>query len=172
MEEDFKISDFKPAINFKDLLFKILNKWWLYALVLSICFVTAYQVNLRKKQRYSINSQVVVSNDKNPFFTSNTNLTFNWGGASDKIQTTITLFQSRTHNEKVVEYLQYYVQYQKQAKYWTYDAYKKMPFSVVVDTSAYQLLNTPIKIKPLDDFKYELSYELKKNAIQVQHYGT
>lgn len=158
MEEEFKISDFKPAINFKDLFFKIVQNWWLYALILLISLITAYQINLRKKNKYVVKSQFVVSNDKNPFFTSNTNLTFNWGGASDKIQTTTTLFESRTHNEKVVEYLQYYVKYEKQAKYWTYDAYKKTPFLVHVDTSAYQLLNTVIHIKPLDESSYELSY--------------
>ena len=172
MEEEFKISDYKPMINFKDLFFKIIKKWWLYLIFLIVCFFTAYQVNLRKKSNYSVVSQVVVSNDKNPFFSSNTNIAFNWGGASDKIQTTITLFKSRTHNEKVVEYLQYYVGYKKQAKYWTYDAYKEVPFIVKVDTSAFQILNNTIVIKPIDDFKYELSYVLGTNSIQVQHYGT
>ncbi|MGB1270240.1 MAG: sugar transporter, partial [Flavobacteriaceae bacterium] len=114
MEDEFKISDYTPVINFKDLFFKILKNWWLYVLFLVLSFITAYQINLRKRDKFSIKSQFVVSNDKNPFFTSNTNLTFNWGGASDKIQTTTTLFKSRTHNEKVVEYLQYYVNYKKQ----------------------------------------------------------
>ena len=172
MEEEFKISDFKPMINFKDLFFKIIKNWWLYLIFLTICFVTAYQVNLRKKSQYTVGSQIVVSNDKNPFFTSNTNIAFNWGGASDKIQTTVTLFKSRTHNEKVVEYLQYYVNYQRQTKYWAYDAYKEEPLKVAVDTSGFQMLHNKITIRPIDDFKYELSYSLKTNSVLVQHYGT
>jgi len=172
MEEEFKISDYKPMINFKDLFFKVIKNWWLYLVFLLGCFFIAYQVNLRKKPLYSVGSQVVVSNDKNPFFSSNTNIAFNWGGASDKIQTTIVLFKSRTHNEKVVEYLQYYVNYEKQAKHWVYDAYKEVPILVEVDTSAYQMLNNNIVIKPIDDFKYELSYVLRTSSLQVQHYGT
>ena len=146
MEEEFSFSDFKLMINFKDLFFKILKNWWLFVIFLVVCFTIAYQVNLRKKSRYSASSQVVISNDKNPFFTSTTNLTFNWGGASDKIQTTITLFQSRSHNEKVVEYLQYYVNYTKQAEYCPQYSYKTMPFKVVVDTTVYQQLNKNITI--------------------------
>ncbi len=172
MEEEFKISDYKPAINFKDLLLKVVRNWWLFVVFIAISVLTAYQVNLRKKDKFRVKSQFVVSNDKNPFFTSNTNLTFNWGGASNKIQTHITLFKSRTHNEKVVEYLQYYVDYKKQAKYWAFDAYKKTPFLVEVDTSAYQLLNTAIQIKPIDESSYQLSYKTDAPRKQVQHYGS
>ena len=172
MEEDFSFSELKPNINFKDLFFKLLKNWWLFVISLLICFTIAYNINLRKKSQYSVGSQIVVSNDKNPFFTSNTNIAFNWGGNSDKIQTTITLFRSRSHTEKVVEYLQYYVNYQKKAEYWNYDAYKEIPLKLVVDTTGYQMLNNKITIIPIDDFKYELSYRLNKGKIIAQHYGT
>jgi uncharacterized protein involved in exopolysaccharide biosynthesis len=172
MEEDFNFSDVKPIINFKELFFKLLKNWWLFVLFILVSFTVAYQINLRKKSKYSVGSQIVVSNDKNPFFTSNTNIAFNWGGASDKIQTTLVLFKSRSHNEKVVEYLQYFTNYHKQEKYWESDAYKKIPFKVFIDTASFQMLNNKITITPIDQFKYQLSYEIKSNSVLAQHYGT
>jgi hypothetical protein len=43
-------------------------------------------------------------------FTSNTSLVFNWG-TSDQVQTISTTIRSRSHNELVVDKLQYYIDY-------------------------------------------------------------
>ena len=172
MEEEFKISDFKPTVDFKDLFFKIIGFWKVYLLFLLVCLGVAYSINLRKKSIFRLGNQIVVSNDQNPFFTANTSLTFNWGGVSDKVQTVITLLQSRSHNEKVVEYLQFYVDYERKAEYWKYDAYKTLPFLVEVDTTHAQLINVPIEIKPISDEEYELSYELGGEEGFVQNYAT
>ena len=172
MEEEIKIADFKPTVDFKDLFFKIIGFWKVYLLFLLVCLGVAYSINLRKKSIFRLGNQIVISNDQNPFFTANTSLTFNWGGVSDKVQTVITLLQSRSHNEKVVEYLQFYVDYEREGKYWKYDAYKTVPFLVTVDTTQTQLLNVPIEVKPISDEEFELSYELRNEEVLVQNYAT
>ena len=80
MEEEFTLSEFKPMINFKELFFKILSYWPWYVVSLIICFTVAYSVNVRKQNVYNMATQVVVSTAENPFFSSSTSLTFNWGG--------------------------------------------------------------------------------------------
>lgn len=170
-EEDFKISDLKPTINFKDLLFKILNGWKFYLISLIICIFVAYQVNLRKQNIYRITTNMVVSSEKNPLFTSTTSLTFNWGGISDQIQTTTTLLESRTHAQKVVKYLQFYVAYKKEAKYWEYDAYKKAPFLIHVDSTRPQLINTPFVIEPIDEDFCFLTLDVPSKGL-LQNYQT
>jgi len=171
MEEEFNISEFKPLINLKELFFKILGYWPLYVVSLVICFVVAYSVNVRKQSVYRMSTQVVVSTAENPFFSSSTSLTFNWGAGTEKVHTTKTLLKSRTHNEKVVEYLQFYINYQKQAKYWSYDAYKKSPYLVKVDTTHVQLVGKQISVTPISATEFELSIDFNASNARVFHYG-
>lgn len=171
MEEEFNISEFKSTLNFKELLFKILSYWPWYIVSLVICYLVAYQVNVRKQNVYRMSTQVVVSKAQNPFFSSSTSLTFNWGGVSDKVHTTKNLFKSRTHNEKVIEYLQFYVKYQKKAKYWSYDAYKKTPYLIKVDTSHAQLLGKKINIHPISIDEVELSIDFNTSNVRLLNYG-
>jgi len=119
-----------------------------------------------------MSTQVVVSTAENPFFSSSTSLTFNWGAGTEKVHTTTTLLKSRTHNEKVVEYLQFYINYQKQAKYWPYDAYKKSPYLVKVDTSHVQLVGKQIRVTPISAKEFELSIDFNTPNARVFHYGT
>jgi hypothetical protein len=71
---------------------------------------------------------ISVKEESNPLFTSNTSLVFNWGGTSDQVQTISTTIQSRSHNELVVDKLQYYINYMVQGKYALEDAYGAVPF--------------------------------------------
>jgi hypothetical protein len=65
--------------------------------------------------------------ESNPLFTSNTSLVFNWGGTSDQVQTITTTLQSRSHNELVVDKLQFYINYLVQ-EYNLIDGYGSVPF--------------------------------------------
>jgi uncharacterized protein involved in exopolysaccharide biosynthesis len=87
----------------------------------------AYQVNIRKGKVYSMETLISVKEESNPLFTSNTSLIFNWGGTSDQVQTISTTIQSRSHNELVVDKLQYYINYMVQGKYALEDAYGAVP---------------------------------------------
>jgi hypothetical protein len=64
--------------------------------------------------------------ESNPLFTSNTSLVFNWGGTSDQVQTITTTLQSRSHNELVVDKLQFYINY-LQGEYNLIDGYGSVP---------------------------------------------
>ena len=73
--------------------------------------------------------------------------------------------ESRSHTEKVVDYLQYNVLYSKKAKYWVYDAYKKAPFLIELDKINDQLINVPFIITPIDDEKCQLSITVPKSGM-------
>jgi hypothetical protein len=75
---------------------------------------------------YSMETLISVK-ESNPLFTSNTSLIFNWGGTSDQVHISTTI-QSRSHNELVVDKLQYYINYMVQGKYALEDAYGAVPF--------------------------------------------
>lgn len=158
----FDFNEFS-ALDIKALLLKILSYWkWFIASLLIAYFVTKY-INGYQQRIYSLNSLITVKDEQNPIFSSSTNIAFNWGGPSDKVETIKTILQSRTHNEKVVQEMQYYIDYLQEGKYRMEDVYGKVPYKVVVDTSQYQIVNTLIKLEFLSEEKVRLSIDFEDN---------
>ena len=162
MSEEFELLESHTAFDFKGFLFKLLSYWPLFLISLAIGFGIAYSVNVRKLPVYQLDTLISIKDDQNPFFTSNTSLTFNWGGTTDKVNTATISLMSRTHNERVVDHLQFYINYYKDGKYKKLDAYKKTPFIVQVDTSQYQVLNNLLQIQFIDSNTFILSTILEE----------
>ncbi len=97
-------------------------------------------------------------------------MVFNWGGTSDQVQTIGTTLQSRSHNELVVDKLQYYISYLAQGKYNLVDAYGAVPFYVTIDKSRAQLAGTLIKVKFLSENEYEIRIPFAGNAVSLINY--
>jgi len=97
-------------INFdvKGLFFKILSYWPLILISVCLALGIAHYINVRKQNIYRIESLISIENDQNPFFTANTSISFNWGGVSGKVGKIITEINTRTHNEFVVDSLEFY----------------------------------------------------------------
>lgn len=157
--KDFIFFEKHNSFDFKGFLFRVIGYWKWFVLSLIITFVYAYNVNIRKESMYGMESLIVVEDQNNPFFTSNTSLVFNWGGTSDKVQTIITSLKSRSHNEIVVDKLQYYIKYLKQGEYFFKDAYGEVPFYVEIDKNKGQLFSRLIKIKFISPTQYQLSVD-------------
>ena len=99
------------AFDFKGFLFKVLGLWKLVVLSIGAALCVAYLINVRKQNIYRLDSLISIENDQNPFFTANTSISFNWGGVSGKVGKVITSLNTRSHNEKVVDSLQFYIEY-------------------------------------------------------------
>ena len=160
MSEDFNISDVQINFDFKSFLYKLVSYWPLFLISLLIAFGIAYYVNVRKLPVYKMDTLVTIKDDQNPFFTSNTSLTFNWGGTTDKVNTAVVNFKSRSHNEQVVDRLQYYVNYSRDGKYQRVNAYKETPFFVEVDTTKQQLLGQLFTVVFKDSVNFTVSTEI------------
>ena len=161
MDEEFEINESTGYFDFKGFIVKIFSYWYLFVISILIGMSIAYFINVRKQPIYQIESLVTIKDDQNPFFTSNTSLTFNWGGVSDKVNTTVTTLKTRTHNEKVVNRLRYYIQYLEDGKYQKEDAYGKVPFVVMEDSLKAQLIGRQMTIQFLDDTTFELSLKFE-----------
>ena len=127
-----------------------------YFHLLTARFLNGYNTKL-----YSLKTTISVKEETNPLFSSGTNLTFNWGGASDIIETVNIILRSRTHNEKVVSKLQFYIDYLKDGKYRFEDVYGETPFKVIVDEKNFQLYDRLLKIETLDDNQFKISTDFK-----------
>lgn len=170
--KDFNFSESASSVfDFKGFLSKLLGYWKWFVVCLIIAFIIAYNVNIRQQKIYGLDASVVVKDENNSYFTSNTSLVFNWGGVSEKVQTIVTTLKSRTHNEIVVKKLDYFISYLKQGKYHLEDVYGETPFSIKIDENKAQLLGIPIKIKFLSETEYEISIDFqdKKSATIIYY---
>jgi capsular exopolysaccharide synthesis family protein len=169
--KDFSIFENQTSFDFKGLLLKIASYWKWFLVSLIITFTIAYQVNIRKEKIYAMETLISVKEETNPLFTSTTSLVFNWGGTSDQVQTIVTTLQSRSHNELVVDKLQYYIGYLEQGKYNIIDAYGAVPFYVNIDKSKGQLASSLIAIKFLSDTEYEIRIPFLTNSASIVSYA-
>lgn len=164
MEDEFEFEDKTLIFDFKGFLLKILSYWYIILISIIIGLGIAYYINVRKLPIYKIGSMVTVKDDNNPLFTSNTSLTFNWGGVSNKVNTSITTLKTRSHNEKVVKKLKSYISYLEDGEYQKVNAYGRVPFYVEDDTTAFQLLNRNLEIKVIDSLHYQLSLNFEEDS--------
>ena len=170
MEEEFNIKDSSSFFDFKGFLFKVLSFWPLFLISLAIAYSVAYYINIRKQPIYRLTNLISIKDDQNPLFTDNTSLIFNWGGTTDKVQTNIVLFKSRSHTEKVVSHLQFYISYTTQGKYNRIDVYGQLPFKFEAHDDQDQLYNVDINIKDLGDGRFEFSIPFASNNATLYNY--
>ena len=169
--KDFSIFENQVSFDFKGFLIKIGSYWKWFLISLLITFTIAYQVNIRKEKIYGMETLISVKEESNPLFTSNTSLVFNWGGTSDQVQTISTTLQSRSHNELVVDKLQFYISYLIQGEYNLVDAYGAVPFHVDIDKTKGQLAGTLISIKFLSENEYEIRIPFENPNVSVVTYA-
>ena len=169
--KDFSIFENQVSFDFKGFLIKIGSYWKWFLISLLIAFTIAYQVNIRKEKIYGMETLISVKEESNPLFTSNTSLVFNWGGTSDQVQTISTTLQSRSHNELVVDKLQFYISYLVQGEYNLVDAYGAVPFHVDIDKTKGQLAGALISIKFLSENEYEIRIPFENPNVSVVTYA-
>lgn len=168
--KDFTNSDSQPNFDFKGFLIKIISNWQWFLLSLVLSFIIAYQVNIRQQKIYGIGTTVSLKEESNPFFNSNTSLVFNWGGSSDQIKTIMTILKSRTHNEIVVDKLNFFIDYIKKEDYFKRDAYGEVPFYVTIDRTKNQVLEQDIIVKFIDKNHYTIKIDGVEETINVINY--
>ena len=168
---DFEDSGGRLSFDFQGFLFKVLHYWKLIVLCIGAAMIVAYFINIRKPNIYRLTALVSVESDQNPFFTANTSISFNWGGVSDKLGKVMTTMATRSHNELVVDSLQFYMQHFRQGKYRLIDIYGSSPFVVTIDKTKGQALGKLIEIKEVDETNYELTYNFESQNIACQIYN-
>jgi polysaccharide biosynthesis transport protein len=170
-KKDFDFSSQQNGFDLKSFLLKISSYWKWFIVSLLLTFTLAYQVNIRKQKSYSVNSTISIKEENNPFFTANTSLVFNWGGTSDQINTIVTTLKSRTHNEFVVDKMNYFIDYLQQDKYFETDVYGQIPFFILLDKKENQLVGKNIEIEFLNQKEYRIKIEFDKETISTFNYS-
>jgi succinoglycan biosynthesis transport protein ExoP len=159
--------------DFKAFVFRVISYWKWIALALILFIYIVYHQNIRREFPYTLNSQISIQDDKNPLFTSNTSLIFNYGGISGKVQELVLNLKSRKHHEKVVDSLDLHLNYLKQGRFYKTDIYGAQPFRFKENDSAQQILNTLVKINFTSPTTFNLEINLEDiNAVNTQNFIT
>lgn len=80
--------------------------------------------------------------------------------------------QSRSHNELVVDKLQFYIDYLEQGKYNYVDSYGAVPFYVEIDKTRGQLVNKLISITFLSENEYQIQIPFENSSVSLLNYST
>ncbi|HSQ46024.1 MAG TPA: polysaccharide biosynthesis tyrosine autokinase [Lutibacter sp.] len=150
--------------NIKDYLFRILANWKWFVATIAIALAVAYYINISTQRIYGLKTTIAVNEKQNPLFSSGTNIAFNWGGVSDKVESIRKALTSRSHNEKVINRLNFYIDYLKDGRFRIEDVYGATPFTLKLQPNQYQLLNTLIKIDFIDNERFLLSVDFNDKA--------
>lgn len=153
------------SIDIKTYAFKVFSYWKLFVVTIIIGLIIAKFMNGYKEKVYSLNTVISVKEENNPLFSTGTNIAFNWGGESDAMGTVKVVLTSRTHNEKVVDALQFYIDYLKEGRYRLEDVYGSTPFKIVIEKDKPQLYNKLIKIEGISEDKYRISFDYEKEGV-------
>ncbi|MEP0481469.1 MAG: sugar transporter, partial [Nonlabens sp.] len=172
MEEENEVNSLTGIFDIRQFFSKLIRLWWLLLLCLGVGIGYAYYKNQFIQTYYDMNSLISIKDNSNPLFTSNTSLTFNWGGTTDKVTTAITQFKSRSHAEEVVDELQFYINYIKEGKYYNVDAYKQTPFFIYAVEDALQIKGNSIRINVLNDKQFALTANFSSNSAGAFNYFT
>ncbi len=143
--------------NIKDYIFRILSNWKWFVAAVAVAMIIAYYINISSQKQYGLNTTILVNEKQNPLFSSGTNIAFNWGGVSDKVQSIRKAIISRSHNEEVVKDLEFYIDYLIEGRFRYEDVYGKTPFTIKLQPNHFQLLNTLIKIEFISNGSFNLS---------------
>jgi hypothetical protein len=153
------------SIDIKAYFFKILSYWQLFLVTIIIGFIIAKFMNGYKEKRYSLDTTISVKEENNPLFSTGTNIAFNWGGESNEIGTVKVVLGSRTHNEKVVDSLQFYIDYLMDGRYRLVDVYGSSPFKINIKKGLPQIFGKLIKIEAIssDRVRVTFDYDISNN---------
>jgi hypothetical protein len=162
------------SFDFKDYLFRILGYWKLFIVAVVISLFFAKRKNDRAQRQFAMSTLLIMDEAQDPLFTG-TNIAFNWGGASNKVESVKAQFVSRTHNEQVVYDLDFYIDYLTPGSYRMEDDYGRVPYALKINKDANQIYGKVIELVFLDQERFVLSlFDSESTApqryIQVVNY--
>lgn len=164
------------SIDIKSYLLKVFSYWKLFALSVIISLAFAKYKNMMGTNSYKISSLITIDEKSNPMLNSSTNISFNWGGASNMVESVKADFRSRTHNEKVVSSLQFYINYLEKEQILLETRYKDVygytPFKIKINNpESYQLQGKKVQLVFTDENTVNVSLNLENNTNSLSTYN-
>lgn len=146
-----------------ELIFKMLEKWYLFAIFVVLALVIAFFVNRYAAPRYEATASLLIKTNNGMM--SNLDMTTMFrGNGNEDFQNAIGTIQSYTITKQTLKAMNMYVSYYQQLNFRYNDIYTDCPFEVMLDITKPQPTGLVMEVKMLDKTKYELSYENRSNV--------
>ncbi len=148
----------EETIDFKAIVFKIFNSWYLFAIAMVIALVIAFLFNKYSKPVYEVSATILVQDEQGTFSTQEL-IGLGLSGNKQNLENEIGILKSYTVANRAVKALELEVSYFTEDNFIIKELYEEPPFRVLFDRTYPQATGVPINIKILNQNEYELDFE-------------
>lgn len=153
------------SINFMELLYKMLDKWHLFAIAITIAVIVCIFITKYSTPLYEAKTTLLIKNNSNMMSNLSGNFGLNFYNQDQiNFQNEIGTIQSVSMVKRTIKTLDLYVDYFEKRNFKFYDIYKGSPFEIVLDFYNAQPTGIPINVELIDKNKCLISYEEQKNV--------
>ncbi len=156
------IKDEEETFDIKEYLFKLISKWYWFALFAFIGISAGYLFSKMTPAKYKMNSSILVKDDEGGMSMDNLFDGLDLGGKTN-VENHILMLQSYSLNQEAVRKLNLNVSWFNKGLFKDQELYGTYPFKVILNTELRNVAGIKIFISPIDDKKYNLS--IKGNYI-------
>lgn len=150
-------------INFGELWFKVIEKWYLFAICVVLALVVAFFVNRYAAPKYEATASLLIKTNNDMMSNLGMGTMFMRTGNED-FQNAIGTIQSYTVTKQTLKAMNMYVSYYQKLNFRYNDIYTDSPFEVMLDITKPQPTGLVLEVQMLDNTKYELTYAARSNV--------
>src|SRR5208283_1674469 len=171
MENQVNYSSSEETIDIRKFIFKILKKWYWFAISFSIAYTIAYIINYYSNPVYSVSATLLINDEKK--------------SAAEVLISSIDRLSARKNIDNEIAILKSYkmaattlselkdfdISYFSVGTIRKPMQYKSAPFYVVIDTGSYNLKGYPVEITILSKTEYKLEIDGKHKLTKFLKFG-
>ena len=147
----------EDVIDIRVIFQKIARYWYYYVICLVVFGAAAYFVLQYTLPTYSVSSTVLLKEEGgSPSEAQNLLKEFNLSESETNLDNEIGILQSLTLIKETLESLDLGIAYFEKGLLRTVEKYQDFPIYVQLDTTAFQLRDVPIYVRPIDEQKYQV----------------
>lgn len=161
MDEMMEYFEQEEGTNVKEFLFKILSKWYWFALFGFIGVVGGYMISKYTLPTYQVSSTVLVNEDSKGMGVENFFDGLDFGGKTN-IENHILILKSYSLNRQTLANLDWRVSWMKKRLFKNVCMYSNTPFNVK-DIDGDNITSLPLIIKPINEKEYKVSVNGTRN---------
>lgn len=151
-------------INLAEIWFRIVDMWYLFAIVLVSALIIAFVVNRYSASRYESSATLLLKTNNDVLNTLDMQKGIMWSNSEKDFQNAIRVLQSYSIARETVKGMNLYCSYYQRINFRDVDIYKDSPFEVIPDLNTPQPTGIKIGIRLLNDKKCEISYSGKQGV--------
>ncbi len=151
-------------INIYELLWKMLEKWHLFAICVVVALLFAFVITKYSVPQYETEATLLIKNNENLLGGSSALSGLIGSDAKSNFQNQVGIIQSKSLVKRTIKALDFYTTTYQKVNFHNSDIYKSAPFEVEVDLYRSQPVGVLVDVNLLNANSCEISYKSKDNV--------